>query len=95
MNPVMIPTQDVNSELGTVVAWLVPDGGWVDADADLLQVETSKAVLEVVAPKSGYVLRLAALHAEVDLGLPVALIFDDVEALHAHETSLKRREADE
>jgi acetyltransferase-like isoleucine patch superfamily enzyme len=88
MNPVMIPTHDVNSELGTVVAWLVSDGDWVDADADLLQVETSKAILDVVAPKGGYVLRLAALHDQVDLGLPVALIFDDLVALRAHEANL-------
>jgi acetyltransferase-like isoleucine patch superfamily enzyme len=85
MKPVLIPTPDVNSEHGVVVTWFVDNHQWVEEGADLVEVETSKAVLEVVAPHSGFVLHLAALKDEVSLTDPIALLFDDVEALKGHE----------
>ncbi len=94
MKPVIIPTPDVNSEHGVVVAWFADNHAWVDASADLAEVETSKAVLEVTAPDSGYVLHLANVKDEIALTAPVALLFDDLDALKAHEAALAaQREA--
>ncbi len=88
MKPVIIPTPDVNSESGIVTAWFVESGQWIDGQADLVEIETSKAVIEVVAPGSGYVLRLASVKDEVSLTAPIALLFDDEAALKAHEAKL-------
>lgn len=94
MKPVIIPTPDVNSEHGVVVTWFAANHSWVEADSDLAEVETSKAVLEVTAPDSGYVLHLAAVKDEIALTAPVALLFDDLDVLKAHEETLAaQREA--
>lgn len=94
MKPVVIPTPDVNSEHGVVVAWFADNHAWIDANADLAEVETSKAVLEVVAPESGYVLHLAAVKDEIALTSPVAILFDSLDELKAHEAKLAaQREA--
>ena len=50
MKPVLIPTTDVNSETAVVMAWRVADGASVQAGEVVAEVETSKAVLEVVSP---------------------------------------------
>ena len=57
MKPVMVPTSDVNSETAIVTAWHVRDRSQVRAGELVLEVETSKAVMDVVAPESGYLLR--------------------------------------
>ncbi|WP_117211474.1 biotin/lipoyl-containing protein [Allorhizocola rhizosphaerae] len=88
MKHVLIPTPDVNSEHGVVTAWFVENGQWVEAGTDLVEVETSKAVLEVSAPDSGYILQLGALKDEVSLTAPIALLFDDIDSLKAHQASL-------
>lgn len=94
MKPVQIPTSDVNSEYGTVVSWFADNRGPVDRDAVLVEVETSKAVLEVTAPESGVVLFLASEGQEIPLSRPVALVFADAEALAAYEEAERRRAAE-
>ncbi|MFE9691050.1 biotin/lipoyl-containing protein [Micromonospora sp. NPDC005806] len=76
MKPVMVPTSDVNSEHGVLVAWFVDDGAKVEADTLLAEIETSKAVLEVVAPEAGIVLQLAGRLQEVPLAEPIAMLFE-------------------
>ena len=51
----------------------------------LVEIETSKAVLEVVAPESGYLLQLARQGSEVSLTAPIALLFPDLTALTEYE----------
>ena len=80
MNPVLVPTNDVNSEHGILVMWFADDGAEVDKDELLAEVETSKAVLEVVAPVAGVLLHKAPKGAEVPLKEPIALLFDDIAA---------------
>ncbi|MFC4018022.1 biotin/lipoyl-containing protein [Micromonospora sp. GCM10011542] len=76
MKPVIVPTSDVNSEHGLLVAWFVDDGAKVEADTLLAEIETSKAVLEVVAPEAGIVLHLAERLQEVPLADPIAMLFE-------------------
>jgi acetyltransferase-like isoleucine patch superfamily enzyme len=85
VKPVVIPTPDVNSESGVVVEWLCADREPVEADALLVEIETSKAVLEVTAPESGFLLHLVRQGAEVSLTAPVALLFPDLTSLTEYE----------
>jgi acetyltransferase-like isoleucine patch superfamily enzyme len=84
MKPVMIPTTDVNSETAFVTTWRVPDGARVQAGELVAEVETSKAVLDVASPDSGYLLLGAEEGAEVSLSTPLAYLFPTSEALQAH-----------
>jgi acetyltransferase-like isoleucine patch superfamily enzyme len=88
MKPVMIPTTDVNSETAIVTAWRVPDRSPVQAGELVAEVETSKAVLDVVSPDSGYLLRGADEGHEVSLVKPLAYLFPTSEALEEHAARL-------
>ena len=90
MKPVMIPTTDVNSETAIVTDWRVPDRSPVQAGALVAEVETSKAVLDVVAPESGYLLRGADVGKEVSLAEPLAYLFPTPDALEAHTARLAK-----
>ncbi|MFC3988034.1 biotin/lipoyl-containing protein [Actinoplanes siamensis] len=71
----LVPTNDVNSEHGILVMWFAEDGAEVAKDELLAEVETSKAVLEVVAPVAGVLLHAAAKGTEVSLTEPIAQLF--------------------
>ncbi len=74
MKPVMVPTTDVNSETAIVTAWDVPDRAQVRAGELVPEVETSKAVLDVVAPDSATCCG-ARSWEEVSLAEPLAYVF--------------------
>lgn len=93
MKPVFVPTSDVNSEHGVVVAWFVDDGSAVATGALLVEIETSKAVLEVVAPDAGVLLPLAEKGQEVPLSEPVALLFETAADLTAYQEERAARAA--
>ena len=50
MTPVNVPWTDVNSETALVTAWHVADRSEIAAAKSLVDVETSKAALEIEAP---------------------------------------------
>ena len=89
----MIPWTDVNSETATIVAWHVPNRSEVSPGAPLVDVETSKAALEITAAAAGYVLYLVEAGTEVAVGEPVAYLFDDEAALAAFEATRERPQA--
>lgn len=93
MTPVNVPWTDVNSEAAVVVAWHVDDRTEVRAGAPLVDVETSKAALEIEAPEDGVVLQLVAAGSEVQVGQPVAHVFPDIVALEAFERERSVRPA--
>lgn len=93
MNPVLVPTNDVNSEHGILVMWFADDGAEVEKDELLAEVETSKAVLEVVAPVAGVLLHRAPKGAEVPLKEPIAFLFDDVAARDVHLAAEREKAA--
>jgi pyruvate/2-oxoglutarate dehydrogenase complex dihydrolipoamide acyltransferase (E2) component len=90
VKPVHVPTSDVNSESGVVTSWLVGNGTPVDGGVVIVEVETSKALLEVTAPETGVLLHLAAEGQEVALSRPVALLFPDKDALLTYEQDQRR-----
>jgi acetyltransferase-like isoleucine patch superfamily enzyme len=84
MTPISIPWTDVNSETATVVAWHVEDRTSVDAGAPLVDVETSKAALEVEAPSAGIVFQVVPAGQDVTVGEPIGYLFEDEAALAAY-----------
>jgi acetyltransferase-like isoleucine patch superfamily enzyme len=88
MKPVMIPTTDVNSERAIVTAWRVPDRSPVQAGEIVAEVETSKALLDVVCSDPGFLLRGAEEGEEVSLSKPLAYLFPTPEALQEHAARL-------
>jgi pyruvate dehydrogenase E2 component (dihydrolipoamide acetyltransferase) len=47
-----------------IVRWLVPEGGHVEADQPVVEVETDKAVVEIPSPFAGTVLRHGGVEGE-------------------------------
>lgn len=94
MKPVLVPTTDVNSETGLLLAWHVGDRSEVQAGETIAEIETSKAIIEVPAPEGGFLLYAAREGAEVRLTEPVARLFADVGALEAYAEEEHRRRAE-
>lgn len=92
MIPVVVPTTDVNSDTCIIVAWHADDGDFVQRDQLIVEAETSKAVIEILAPEEGHLLREWPEGAEVALGAVVARLFGDSAALGAYREEKIRRE---
>lgn len=92
MIPVVVPTTDVNSDTCIIVAWHAEDGDRVQRDQLIVEAETSKAVIEILAPEEGLLLREWPEGAEVALGAVVARLFGDPAALGAYREEKVRRE---
>jgi pyruvate/2-oxoglutarate dehydrogenase complex dihydrolipoamide acyltransferase (E2) component len=65
---VHIPRENVNDEKVKLVSWLVSDRERVESGKRIAEVETSKAILEIESPYSGYVRHRAAPGAEIGVG---------------------------
>lgn len=85
MIAVTIPTTDVNSQSAAVVRWYVDDRAEVTAGQPLVEIETSKAILDVDAPERGVVLRLCAEGDQVKIDQALGYLFESVEALEVYE----------
>jgi acetyltransferase-like isoleucine patch superfamily enzyme len=94
MKPVLVPTTDVNSETGLLLAWQAKDRSEVQAGETIAEIETSKAIFDVPAPESGFLLHAAREGAEVRLTEPVAQLFDNLDALEAYAEEEQRRRAE-
>ena len=92
MRPVIVPTADVNSETYTIVRWLREDGAAVRPDDLVVEVETSKAVLDVPAGGEGLLLRAAREGEEVPMGGTVAYLFGDPASLAAFRDRLEQEQ---
>ncbi|SBV04584.1 Pyruvate/2-oxoglutarate/acetoin dehydrogenase complex, dehydrogenase (E1) component [Streptomyces sp. Ncost-T6T-1] len=67
-----VPKLNNNDTSYLVVEWLVEDGAWVDEDADVVSLETSKAVEDITAPASGYLQRIVPEGEEPGVGALLA-----------------------
>ena len=85
MIPVTIPTTDVNSESAVVVQWYAEDRSEVAAGDPLVEIETSKAILDVESPDGGVLLRLRAEGEQLKIDQPLGYLFDSVQALESYE----------
>jgi acetyltransferase-like isoleucine patch superfamily enzyme len=93
MKPVLVPTTDVNSEIGLLVEWNAGDRSEVEAGETIAEIETSKAIIEVPAPGAGFLLHVVREGAEVRLDEPIACLFADVNALEAYAEEEQRLRA--
>jgi pyruvate dehydrogenase E2 component (dihydrolipoamide acetyltransferase) len=57
---IVLPSLGMYTAEGRVVRWLVHDGGRVELGAPVLEIETEKAVNEVIAPAAGVLRHVAA-----------------------------------
>ena len=55
LSSIVVPKLNENDDVVQLLELLVPEGGHVEVDERLFTVETSKASVDVVAEKTGYV----------------------------------------
>ncbi|RKT89156.1 pyruvate dehydrogenase E2 component (dihydrolipoamide acetyltransferase) [Saccharopolyspora antimicrobica] len=71
MAEVTFPLPDLGEGLisARVLEWLVAEGDWVERNAPLVELETTKSAVEIPSPQSGRVARLhVAEDAELEVG---------------------------
>ena len=94
VKPILVPTTDVNSETGLLLAWHADDRSEVEAGETIAEIETSKAIIDVPAPEAGFLLHAVREGAEARLTEPVARLFADLDALEAYAEQEQRRHAE-
>ena len=87
MRELVLPKFNNNDEACVLVAWMFGDGDQVGADEVVAEVETSKALEEVVAGQPAVLHRLADAAQECAFGQAIALLFDDELERQAYLTS--------
>jgi acetyltransferase-like isoleucine patch superfamily enzyme len=85
MIAVTIPTTDVNSESAAIVRWYAEDRAAVGAGDPLVEIETSKSILDIEAPEAGVLLRLHEEGEQLNLDEPLAYLFESIGALEGFE----------
>lgn len=81
MIAITIPRTDVNSESAVILRWYVDAHAEVAAGEPLVEIETSKAILDIDAPVRGVLLQLAAEGEQLRIDQPLGYLFDTIEAL--------------
>ncbi|MFD6910526.1 2-oxo acid dehydrogenase subunit E2 [Streptomyces virginiae] len=76
MRELLLPKFNNNDEGCVLVDWAVEDGDEVFADEVVAEVETAKALEELVADVDGVLHRLVEVGAQCEFGRPVGLLFD-------------------
>ncbi|MEU9097713.1 2-oxo acid dehydrogenase subunit E2 [Streptomyces sp. NPDC048361] len=76
MRELLLPKFNNNDEGCVLVGWAVDDGAEVSEDAVVAEVETAKALEELVADADGVLHRLVEAGAHCEFGRPVGLLFD-------------------
>ena len=71
---ILVPRENVNDESATLVLWEVADGSFVEAGRPVAQIETSKAVVDILAPASGILRHEAKAGQDVPIGAPIGRI---------------------
>ncbi|MFJ8819575.1 dihydrolipoamide acetyltransferase family protein [Amycolatopsis thermoflava] len=74
MSPIEFRLADVGEGLdeAEIVSWLVPEGGAITRDQPVVDIETSKSIVQIPAPATGTLVRHAAAEGEVvPVGAPL------------------------
>jgi pyruvate/2-oxoglutarate/acetoin dehydrogenase E1 component/pyruvate/2-oxoglutarate dehydrogenase complex dihydrolipoamide acyltransferase (E2) component len=71
---ITVPKLNNNDTMYLVIDWLVEDGAPVEPDMPVVELETSKAIEEIVAPEAGFIRIRAARDTEVEVGAVLAEI---------------------
>lgn len=78
--PIIVPRETVSDDTVRIVRWLVSDGQAVTAGLPVLEIDTSKAAVEIEAPATGYAQVLRHAGERVDVGGEVGRITERREA---------------
>ena len=75
---VNLPKSGMGIEEGTILRWLIMVGQRVRQGQPIVEVETAKAVQEVVAPVSGILAQILIAEGETAaVNTPIALVEED------------------
>jgi len=88
---VTVPQLGVNDEEATIVEWHVVDEDSVSTGEPLCTLETSKAIFDVEAEMSGYIVHLVDAGSEARISQPIALIGSTLETLRAEKARYMSR----
>ncbi|MDR0910700.1 MAG: 2-oxo acid dehydrogenase subunit E2 [Spirochaetaceae bacterium] len=80
-----VPVENVNDESVQVAEFLVPDLSPVNADDEILTIETSKAAINITSPATGFVHFLVQEKDEVPVGSVLAIVADTIEILQEYQ----------
>ena len=85
---IIVPELGESVTEATVAQWLKAAGEAVSADEPLLELETDKATLEIVAPKAGVLIEIKVADGEdVEVGAVLGVLDESAEATVAAPTS--------
>jgi len=79
MIPILVPNETVSDETVRVINWLVSNGAYVTQDESLVEVETSKALLEIQATSAGYIWQCCKVGDDIAVGAPICFITDNAQ----------------
>ncbi|MGB0063726.1 MAG: 2-oxo acid dehydrogenase subunit E2 [Terracidiphilus sp.] len=88
--PIVLERDNVNDETVTLIRWFASHGEWVESDALLAEVETSKANIDIHAPAAGYLLQEFSEGAEIPVAATIGFI---AEELPSDLTAVAKKEA--
>jgi pyruvate/2-oxoglutarate dehydrogenase complex dihydrolipoamide acyltransferase (E2) component len=83
--PIIMPQLGESIAEATIVSFLVKPGDQVEADQDIIEVETNKANMNVASPCRG---RIAAFIAKLNESYPVGAALGQIEATHEEAARL-------
>ena len=76
-HPVVVPRETVNDDFVIFLGWLVSDRSFVRAGQPIAEIETSKAAIELMAERDGYLLQSAIVNEQVAVGASLGSIFKE------------------
>jgi acetyltransferase-like isoleucine patch superfamily enzyme len=68
---IVVPRETANDDVVKIVRWLFPAGAAVAAGATVVEIETSKSVVEIPAPTAGRLAILAAAGSDAPIGAAI------------------------
>ena len=75
--PVIIPQDNVNDESVTLLSWSVPNGEKVAQGQMIAEIETSKAVMEIESPATGFLAYSIEPGSDIGVGATLCTILSD------------------
>lgn len=96
-NIVIMPKQGLQMTEGTITRWIVQEGGQVELDMPLFEMETDKLTIEICASVSGTLLKILKTEGQtVPITHPIAIIGDvgeDISSLLSAQPQQKAQES--
>jgi acetyltransferase-like isoleucine patch superfamily enzyme len=74
VTPIRIPRENIADDTVIIVKWLKNNGDYIKLNEDLLEIETSKAIITIEADKEGYLEILRPAGEIIEVGEKIAII---------------------